>query len=257
MRQERSEIAPDTRAENSDVDWHLPFWEISARAALTKQEIHNLLSRNDLQHITSEAIRRSMKPGNRDFQFSTQEFGFVAYRHFDSRKIYLSPIVEGKEASIELDYIHFPRALDDKSPNKTSEPLLMLHTHPLSSLVTFIRNNDTTFPSSFSKTDLNIFKESSRLFPMLIWGIGVRDFSRSRSGKLLLISFKNLISYQTFDPEKVYMKSEKYQLEEGDPLKAYEEAGLNVAIVKLNTSKSNFVKKDVLSTSKSLSERNI
>lgn len=234
--------------------------------ALNQEELQALLLRKDFAELAAEALLRStvvkmsqaeksqaldrgIFPKETDV-FKLQEFGFFAYEHEvyyrkDRSKIYLSPLMEGDEHSVDMPY-NFPKSPLDPKPNDQIDILLSFHCHPgmqstanfLYSLNHFLEDpagDEPIFNNQFSRADFRHFRYLADIYHSVILGIGsLNNPNKKDDGRILLASFKSYHAYKTLKPDSLYKKTSKTVAKTGNIVSAYEKAGLNTAVINID-----------------------
>lgn len=218
---------------------------------MSEEELRGLLLSKGFSQRVVDAIKKTnnpefMIPKNPKFG---QEFGFVVYYAPGiTDAIHISPLFEGDETRINLYQAVEYR---EQIPDMTHLVNLAFHTHPsntteiaaarLLSSLGFLNAKKEFEPDYFSIPDLRSFRRIAEEEDMsLVYALGTKN-PRSRSGKLLLVSFNNFKSFIEFNPEEVYNKSREYKVNNisAPPIEIYRAAGLNVAVLGVNLDSAN------------------
>lgn len=236
--------------ESDRVEVYRQIWEFTQKhEKLNKDQLGEFLKREDFSSRIIEALTRSFQPDSTDNQdYKLQEWGLIAYRHsFSPRdpKVYLSPLIEGRESNIVMSEYNFPRDSQDPNPRELPKSILRFHTHPTptniltqkSTLHEIFGEHTRKQSCYFSKRDLRTFQNLSRNRPDLINAVGQLDTDNRKTGEVLLVSFGNFGTWYNFDYTKLWSNTDIALLFNEDPRKVYKKSGLNVASIKVDLEK--------------------
>lgn len=208
----------------------------------TIDELRELFLRKDFEERILKALYLS-DVVDVSSQTVGREYGFVGYRMAASpdRNVVLSPLFSGEPRSIDLSN-QAAKYQSENLPDSLFD-YLAIHSHggillDYSNMLRYrykpaYEQATLKLRKIFSLSDLKHFHWRSRdRTSAIIHGVLFTD--DESKGKLILASFRDFEGYKNFNPSRVFGRSVGYIYMGEDPCQAYEEAGLNVGIVKIN-----------------------
>lgn len=208
----------------------------------TAEELRAFLGREEVTTNIVEALRRTNTEGERFLDMLMgREFGFIGYRNpfQPDRQPQVSALFEGTEGSVDFEFKS--AAYLAEHPQVPRRPIFNFHVHTylwptiLRDFLggTFLPGEDTIF----SDRDLGWFYQNTRNNPALTMALGSEQDGR---GQIVFVTYGSEQAYLDFDHAQTYNQSKLYLGAGQDPLDAYREAGLNVAVLNLDLTKPVF-----------------